>query len=207
MILLKCFNISEANQLQIVSNAIISLILEDIKIHFEHREFSRVENKKNINIFLKGNLGVGKTAFMKNFLKSMGYQGVVKSPSYAILNSYDVKDFSETNFDHHADNNGSNDHNTADFQKLKKQIEQINHFDAYRIQSLQQWLDYQFDDCFSDKQLNFIEWPENCQAALPAPDFEIHFDFINQVNNQQHNQQNAIDLSQNRMIKIYKSSK
>lgn len=116
-----------------------------------------------IIIFLEGTLGVGKTAFVKSFFQYFNYQKPIKSPSYGILNSYDLK---------------SDDLKNDNFSELLKYIDQIHHFDAYRIQSIEQWHDYGFEDCFKARQLCLIEWPENCQEAISEPHIKIQFNYI-----------------------------
>ena len=60
-----------------------------------------------LNVFLNGNLGAGKTFFMQNFIHSLGFKGNVKSPTYSVLETYSINNLN------------------------------INHFDYYRIQNLQ----------------------------------------------------------------------
>ncbi len=127
--------------------------------------------KQALCIFLHGTLGVGKTTFMRYFLRLLGVEGSIKSPSYSVLQSYDI------------------DHNPW------PELHHIHHFDAYRIASTQQWHDYMFDECFLSHQICCIEWPENCQAALPAP--YMHMD-IECVLDQQ-------GYTEKRSVRIYTS--
>jgi tRNA threonylcarbamoyl adenosine modification protein YjeE len=91
-------------------------------------------NQKNI-ISLNGNIGVGKTTLMRYILRNLAYNGKVKSPTYAFVESYNVNLVNQTD------------------------ITIINHFDLYRFNNQNQWLEYGFDEyCNNVHSLNFIEW-------------------------------------------------
>lgn len=96
-------------------------------------------------VFLHGDLGMGKTTLVRGFLQAAGHVGVVKSPTYNIVEEYSVHD------------------------------RQILHFDLYRIVDPEEleWIgmrDYLAQNCCS-----FIEWPVRGGGYLPRPDLEIHF--------------------------------
>jgi tRNA threonylcarbamoyladenosine biosynthesis protein TsaE len=91
-------------------------------------------NQKNI-ISLSGDIGAGKTTLMRYILRNLAYNGKVKSPTYAFVESYDVNLVNQTD------------------------ITIINHFDLYRFNNQNQWLEYGFDEyCNNIHSLNFIEW-------------------------------------------------
>ena len=50
-------------------------------------------------LFLSGELGAGKTVFTKGFLKGLGYKGMVKSPTFSIVDIYEINNFTVFHFD------------------------------------------------------------------------------------------------------------
>jgi len=94
-------------------------------------------------IYLRGDLGTGKTAFVRALLRACGVTGRIKSPSYALLESYKVSNL------------------------------YFHHFDFYRFSDPREWLDAGFRDTFRDEAVILIEWPERAGGLLPAPDLEI----------------------------------
>lgn len=103
----------------------------------------------NLIIFLEGDLGCGKTTFVKGFLRGLGYLGKVKSPTYNILEEYNVLGID------------------------------IYHFDLYRFQSSQEWIDGGFYEIADKNGLIFIEWPNMALDYLPEVDLIIKFSVIN----------------------------
>ena len=94
-------------------------------------------------IHLRGDLGAGKTAFVRALLRACGIKGRIKSPSYALLESYKISNL------------------------------YFYHFDFYRFSDPREWLDAGFRDLLRDDAVVLIEWPERAQGLLPAPDMEI----------------------------------
>lgn len=94
-------------------------------------------------IFLQGDLGAGKTTTVRGFLVALGYQGKVKSPTYTLVETY----------------------------QLKNKI--IYHIDLYRIQQPKEILAlglFDTPDYLKEKIIYLIEWPQNAAAELPVPD-------------------------------------
>ncbi len=91
-------------------------------------------------IFLRGQLGAGKTTLVRGFLRGLGYRGTVKSPTYTLVETYQVK------------NNW-----------------QVFHFDLYRINNRQELLDIGFEDYLVTNAISLIEWPEKAEKILPKP--------------------------------------
>ena len=98
----------------------------------------------SFNIYLKGEIGAGKTTFVRSFLRAVGVVGAIKSPTFSILESYQLQD------------------------------QLIYHFDLYRITSPDEleYLDYR--EYLSIISLCFIEWPEHGGNLLPEPDFLLN---------------------------------
>ncbi|MDR1057145.1 MAG: tRNA (adenosine(37)-N6)-threonylcarbamoyltransferase complex ATPase subunit type 1 TsaE [Coxiellaceae bacterium] len=97
--------------------------------------------------YLQGPLGTGKTTFVHGFIKKIGYQGQVKSPTFNLLEIYQVD----------------------------KQI--ICHFDLYRLKQPEELVYIGVTDYFNKKNVCLIEWPENGGRFLPAQDLLCCFDF------------------------------
>ncbi len=99
-----------------------------------------LNQQKSFNIYLSGELGAGKTSFVRGFLRAMGYEGKVKSPSYGLIEPYVFSEYS------------------------------VFHFDFYRIQSIQELASLGLEDYFSQKAICLIEWPEQAFQLLPPAD-------------------------------------
>lgn len=97
-------------------------------------------------IALDGALGAGKTTFARHLLRALGVQGRIKSPTFAVLEPYEVNG--------HA----------------------ISHFDFYRFADAREWADAGFRDLFAAPGLKLAEWPDNAAPMLPVPDWHLHID-------------------------------
>lgn len=91
--------------------------------------------KHNI-LFLKGNLGAGKTTFTQFLLKNLGSKDEVNSPTYSIVNEYSTP-------------------------KGK-----IYHFDLYRLKNIEEVYDIGIEEYLENAFLCIIEWPEVYQDDL-----------------------------------------
>ena len=126
-------------------------------------------SQKPMVIYLLGELGAGKTTFCKGFLSGLGYQGLVKSPTYTLVESYDIKD------------------------DIKDDIK-IYHFDLYRLSSPLEAEEMGILDYFHAKAIVLIEWPEKAKGFLPKEDWQVCIDF--QENNL-HRLMNIKKINQN----------
>jgi tRNA threonylcarbamoyladenosine biosynthesis protein TsaE len=98
----------------------------------------------NAFVTLHGDLGAGKTTFARYLLQALGVQGRIKSPTYAIVETYDTA------------------------------LGPVAHFDFYRFNDPQEWEDAGFRDIFASPGLKLAEWPQKAQALLPAADLDLH---------------------------------
>jgi tRNA threonylcarbamoyladenosine biosynthesis protein TsaE len=99
-------------------------------------------------IELRGELGAGKTTLVRHLLRALGVRGRVKSPTYAVVEPYELAGLS------------------------------IWHFDFYRLNDPREWEDAGFRDIFAGPGLKLAEWPEKAAGVLPRPDVEIHLDVL-----------------------------
>jgi len=94
-------------------------------------------------IALDGPLGAGKTTFVRYLLRALGVQGRIKSPTYAVMEPYEVNGLV------------------------------ISHFDFYRLSNPRDWGDAGFRDVFAAPGLKLAEWAGNAGGQLPVPDLAI----------------------------------
>ena len=87
-----------------------------------------------------GQMGAGKTTFIKKLCEAMGTEDVVNSPTFAIVNVYDVE------------------------QPYKGEV---YHFDCYRLKDIREAIDFGAEDYLYSGNYCFIEWPEMIEALLP----------------------------------------
>ena len=97
----------------------------------------------NACIALHGDLGAGKTTFVRHLLRALGVEGRIKSPTYAVVEPYTV-------------NAG-----------------EVWHFDFYRFSDPREWEDAGFRDIFASAGLKLCEWPQNAAGVMPTPDLEL----------------------------------
>jgi tRNA threonylcarbamoyladenosine biosynthesis protein TsaE len=93
---------------------------------------------------LHGDLGAGKTTLVRHLLKALGVGGRVKSPTYTVVEPYELPTLS------------------------------IWHFDFYRFTDPREWEDAGFRDIFASPGLKLAEWPEQAAGFLPVADLELH---------------------------------
>lgn len=119
------------------------------------------ERDKTTVVGLYGDLGAGKTSFMKFIAKEFGIEEEIKSPTFVIMKIYDIAGKSED----------------AKFFNFSKLI----HIDAYRIEDSKEMEVLGWEKIISDPQnLIFVEWPEKIAEIMP-PHTKIFFEHISET--------------------------
>ncbi|MBK4775725.1 tRNA (adenosine(37)-N6)-threonylcarbamoyltransferase complex ATPase subunit type 1 TsaE [Candidatus Pantoea edessiphila] len=95
------------------------------------------------NIYLYGDIGVGKTTFVRGFLNAIGYYGLVKSPTYTFIESYTI-------------NNNI-----------------LHHIDLYRITNENELDFIDIYEYFDNNTICIVEWPQRGNNILPLPDLAL----------------------------------
>lgn len=89
----------------------------------------------------EGQMGAGKTTFIKKLCEQMGTHDVVNSPTFAIVNVYDIENPYKG---------------------------EVYHFDCYRLKNIQEAMDLGAEEYLYSGNYCFIEWPERIEGILPA---------------------------------------
>lgn len=99
-------------------------------------------------VYLRGELGTGKTTLVRGFLRRLGYIDAVKSPTYPLVESYNIAG------------------------RL------IYHFDFYRINDSQELENIGIRDYFAHPAISLIEWPERGGQIIPSCDLECSIEIL-----------------------------
>lgn len=100
-------------------------------------------------IFLSGDLGVGKTTLVRGMLRGLGFTGRVKSPSYGLLESYELDGLT------------------------------LHHLDLYRLGHPEELFDLGLEELLDPHSVVLIEWPERAERVLPRPTQTIQIEAHN----------------------------
>jgi len=98
-------------------------------------------------VWLQGELGAGKTSLVRALLRALGHRGPVKSPSYALVEIYVISSI------------------------------YLYHFDFYRFNFPEEFIDAGFGEYFRDDAICLVEWPDKAAAYVPAADLELVLQF------------------------------
>ena len=97
-------------------------------------------------VCLHGELGAGKTTLVRHVLQAMGVTGRIKSPTYAVVEPYELPG------------------------------QHIWHFDFYRFSDPREWEDAGLRDIFSQPGLKVAEWPDKAVGLLPVADLVVRIE-------------------------------
>ena len=95
-------------------------------------------------IFLEGDLGAGKTTLARALIRALGHTGPVKSPTYALVEVYVVSSL------------------------------YLYHFDFYRFESPEEFLDAGFGEYFNASSICLVEWPDKAEPCVPSADIRVN---------------------------------
>lgn len=98
-------------------------------------------------LHLSGELGSGKTTLVRGLLRALGYAGRVKSPTYTLVELYPLSSLN------------------------------LYHFDFYRFENRDEWLNSGFRDYFNAQTVCIVEWPERAGELLGSPDLHVTLSF------------------------------
>ncbi|KTD19677.1 tRNA (adenosine(37)-N6)-threonylcarbamoyltransferase complex ATPase subunit type 1 TsaE [Legionella londiniensis] len=94
-----------------------------------------------------GEIGAGKTTFIRALLRTLGITSAIKSPTFSLVESYQTDRYP------------------------------VHHFDLYRIHDQSELEYIGFRDYFSENAVCCIEWPEHAPGSLPKIDLAFHLFF------------------------------
>ena len=101
-----------------------------------------------LTVYLHGDLGAGKTTLTRGLLRALGHTGPVKSPTYALVELYVYSGYI------------------------------LYHFDFYRFNRPEEWLEAGLDEHFNGQAVCLVEWPEKAGDLLPPADVDVMFDIL-----------------------------
>lgn len=113
-------------------------------------EAKKVSSATAFIIFLHGSLGAGKTTLVRGFMRGLGYEKKIKSPTYTLVEPYEIKDL------------------------------KIFHFDFYRLKEAEELYYIGIQDYFSKDAICLIEWPEKGSSLLPPADLSCYITITRQ---------------------------
>ncbi|MCX2493638.1 tRNA (adenosine(37)-N6)-threonylcarbamoyltransferase complex ATPase subunit type 1 TsaE [Pedobacter sp. PF22-3] len=113
------------------------------------QQLSAFANGQKVFIF-EGDMGAGKTTFIKKFCKHLGVVDVVSSPTYSIVNEYERP-------------SGS-----------------VFHFDFYRIKDIHEAYDLGYEEYFYGGGICLIEWPERVEELLPESFIKVEISVLDE---------------------------
>jgi len=94
-------------------------------------------------VYLRGDLGAGKTTLTRGILRAFGFQGAVKSPTYTLLEPYELEACT------------------------------VLHLDLYRLARAEELVFVGLDEALDTPGIKLIEWPERGEGFLPQADIDV----------------------------------
>lgn len=107
-----------------------------------------LQNSRTKIIIFSGQMGSGKTTLISSISKILGSNSTVSSPTFSIVNEYELPN------------------------------DKIYHFDFYRIKNYNEALDIGFEEYLKSDSWNFIEWPEKIYPLLPKGIIHLKLIFV-----------------------------
>lgn len=112
-------------------------------------------SENGLVFFLQGDLGAGKSFFTRSVIQSYSSELMVKSPTYTLLESYDLP-----------------------INLIGDSYKKVQHFDLYRLCDSEELEYLGIRELLSESFCSFIEWPDKGEGVLPAkPDLEFVFEY------------------------------
>jgi len=104
--------------------------------------------RPGLTIYLHGELGAGKTTLTRGLLRALGHSGPVRSPTYALVELYVISGYI------------------------------LYHFDFYRFNQPEEWLEAGLDEHFNQDTVCLVEWPEKAGDLLPPADIDAVIEVV-----------------------------